>query len=75
MDPNNESSEYKYAEIQLNDYYHGLYVLMEKLDKSSLDIDKDDENAVIFKEPPIFRFDIDWFIPQYPDTFLSANLP
>lgn len=75
MNPNNESSEYKYAEIQLNDVYNGLYVLMEKLDKSSLGVDKEDDNAVIFKEPPLFRFDIDTFIPQYSDNFYQQTYP
>ena len=75
MHSNNESSKYKYAELNLNDSYNGLYVLMEKLDKSSLGINKQDSNAVIFKEPPLFRFDIDSFIPQYPNNFYQQIYP
>ncbi|MCD4683216.1 MAG: CotH kinase family protein, partial [Bacteroidales bacterium] len=75
MHSNNESSKYKYAEVNLNDSYNGLYVLMEKLDKSSLGINKQDTNAVIFKEPPLFRFDIDSFIPQSPNNFYQQIYP
>lgn len=75
MHSNNESSKYKYAVLNLNDSYNGLYVLMEKLDKSSLGINKQDSNAVIFKEPPLFRFDIDSFIPQSPNNFYQQIYP
>ncbi len=44
----------KYVELELNGDYNGLYVLMEKLDKSSLDLVAKDTMAMIFKEPKIF---------------------
>lgn len=75
MHSNNKSSKFKYAELKLNDSYNGLYVLMEKLDKSSLSINKHDTNAVIFKEPPLFRFDIETYTPPYPNNFYQQTYP
>ena len=43
-----------YVKLILNDRYSGLYVLMEKMDASTLNIDKTDSLAMIFKDPPIF---------------------
>lgn len=75
MHPNNDAVAYQYIELYMNDNYSGLYVLMEKLDKSSLDIDGNDESAYIFKEPPIFRNDIATFTPQDSDNFHQQTYP
>lgn len=50
----NKSAHYDYLELYVNDEYQGLYVLMEKLDKSSLSISTG-PNAFIFKEPHVFK--------------------
>ena len=55
MSNQNIAPKSKYVELELNGVYNGLYVLMEKLDKSSLGIVASDSMAVIFKEPKIFR--------------------
>ncbi|WP_235299060.1 CotH kinase family protein [Portibacter marinus] len=55
MNPDHEASQSVYVELELNGSYHGLYVLMEKLDVSSLDINKNDSASFIFKEPSLFR--------------------
>ena len=55
MNDNNIAARTRYVEVHLDDRYNGLYVLMEKLDKSSLRIDKSDSTAFIFKEPHIFQ--------------------
>ena len=39
-----------FIEVSLNGVYNGLYVLMEKLDRSSLEVNKEDNSTVIFKE-------------------------
>lgn len=75
MNPENEASQYKYTQLSLNGAYNGLYVIMEKLDRSSLGVDKDDINAVIFKEPPLFHFNLDAFVPQYPDNYYQQTFP
>ena len=36
MHPDNRAAHYRFVNLYLNDEYNGLYVLMEKLDKSSL---------------------------------------
>ncbi len=48
---------------------------MEKLDKSSLDIETSDSFAMIFKEPHIFRATYDGIISQYPDNFHQQTYP
>lgn len=55
MRAENEAPQCRYVEVALNGQYQGLYVLMEKLDRSTLGLDKSDPAAVIFKEPQVFR--------------------
>ena len=55
MSPGNVAADYRFAEVSLNGDYRGLYVLMEKLDRSSLRVKKGGERTFIFKEPPVFR--------------------
>lgn len=74
MHPNNIAPFYQYVELSLNGKYNGLYVLMEKLDKSTLKIDKKDASAVIFKEPPIFRKKTG-FKPQNSDNYHQQTFP
>ncbi|MEM1124253.1 MAG: CotH kinase family protein [Bacteroidota bacterium] len=73
MHPNNRAAQTQFVELALNNQYQGLYVLMEKLDKSSLQIDGKDPAAVIFKEPPLFRLDA--FSPQDPDNYHQQTYP
>lgn len=73
MNENNRASNTEYIELSLNGEYNGLYVLMEKLDRSTLMVDKNDTSAVIFKEPPLFNFDI--ITPQYPDNYYQQTYP
>lgn len=75
MDENNLVSKTEFVEVQLNGRYNGLYVLMEKLDKSSLNIDGSDSQAVIFKEPHIFRESYDNIVPQDVDNFHQQTYP
>jgi len=73
MHPDNRAARTKYAKLYLNDIYQGLYVLMEKLDKSSLEIDGNSEAAVIFKEPPLFI--TGKFTPQNPKNYFQQKYP
>ncbi len=75
MNENNIASKCKYVELKLNGVYNGLYVLMEKLDKSSLKICDEDSNAVIFKEPHIFRDTYEGIIPQNINNFHQQTYP
>lgn len=74
MHPNNKAAKTQFVEVELNGIYNGLYVLMEKLDKSSLGIQQD-KQAMVFKEPPIFRKDYDHFRPQKPKNFYQQTYP
>jgi len=75
MHENNEASQCKYVEVTINGKYNGLYVLMEKLDKSSLSINKKDSEAMIFKEPHIFRKSYDEFVKLFPDNLHQQTYP
>ncbi len=46
-----------YVKVLINKKYEGLYVLMQEINGSMLDLDKDDTSAVLFKDPPIFYKD------------------
>ena len=73
MHPNNVAPKTTYVELSLNHQYQGLYVLMEKLDKSTLGIEDQDEVAVIFKEPPLFR--LGEYTPQNPKNYYQQTFP
>lgn len=75
MNDKNEASRCECVEVQLNSVYNGLYVLMEKLDKSSLDINGKDSAAVIFKEPHLFRKSYENLIPQDENNFHQQTFP
>ena len=55
MNSNNIAPNTRYVEVNKNNEYHGLYVLMEKMDRSTLGINKKDINAFIFKDPQLFK--------------------
>ncbi len=75
MNPNNIVAQHRYVQLEINGKYEGLYILMEKLDKSSLKIKKSDELAVIFKEPHLFRTSYEGIIPQRPYNFHQQTYP
>lgn len=75
MSANNEASKCQYVELRVNGQYQGLYVLMEKLDKSSLGINSRDPQACIFKEPPVFIPQLEAFRPQYKDNYYQQTYP
>ena len=66
-----------YVNLNLNDAYNGLYVLMQKLNAGSLGLDKDDSLAMIFKDPPVFHGE-NRLDPQYvqePGNYFQQNYP
>lgn len=75
MSKNNIVSQCQYVEVKLNKTYQGLYILMEKLDKSSLNINTEDSMAFIFKEPHVFRTTYDGIVPQYANNFHQQTYP
>ena len=75
MGPNNISSESRYVEVTLNNKYNGLYLLMEKLDKSSLDVDGSNSMGMIFKEPHIFRETYDGITARKLNNFHQQTYP
>lgn len=54
MNPNNKASKCAYINVSKNNKYNGLYVLMEKINASMLNLNKKDSLAMLFKDPPIF---------------------
>ena len=54
MHDDNKAPMCTYAELYVNGDYAGLYVVMQKMDASTLDIDKTSSEAAVFKDPPIF---------------------
>ena len=75
MHPNNLASKSKYIRLDLNQEDQGLYILMEKLDKSTLLFNGDDDASVIFKEPHIFRPSYDNISSQDPNNFHQQTYP
>jgi hypothetical protein len=75
MHPNNRAPLCSYLPLYINSSYAGLYVLMEKIDRSSLGIHKKDPAAFIFKEPPLFRPDWSNFVAQKEDNFFQQTYP
>ncbi|MGD1844646.1 MAG: CotH kinase family protein [Salibacteraceae bacterium] len=43
------------VEVYLGDAYYGLFLLMERLDGTRLQLDKKNSGACYFKDPPVFR--------------------
>ena len=75
MSIHNITSKTKYVELFINNSYEGLYVLMEKLDKSTFQIDTQDSLSFIFKEPHIFRKNYSHIIPQKKNNFHQQTFP
>ena len=60
-----------YALVRENGSPQGLYVIMQRLNKQTLNIDSQDESAFIFKEPKIFFADS--VMPQKSPTDLNFH--
>ncbi len=75
MNSNNKAAECKYVSLFLNQVYSGLYVLMEKLDKSTLGIDADNNESFIFKEPHVFRRSNKGLVFQDPNNIEQQLFP
>ncbi len=75
MDGQNQIAQFRYTELYINDEYSGLYVLMEKMDKSSISISNSME-GFLFKEPHLFKsnykgldsMDVNFHQQIYPDV-------
>jgi len=73
MSVDHEAPDCAYANVELNSEYNGFYLLTERLDKSSLEIDGLSQEAVIFKEPPVFiEEEIN---PQNPGNYYQQTYP
>lgn len=62
-----------YATLTVDGHGQGLYVVMQKMDASTLGIDKGDSTSVIFKEPPVM-YD-ERIVPQDPDNYYQQTFP
>ena len=62
-----------YAMVELDGKPEGLYVVMQKMDASTLGITKGDSSAVVFKEPPVFYEDS--IVPQEKDNYYHQTFP
>jgi len=69
MNDNNVASKSTFVNMSVNDSYKGLYVLMEKISLSVLDMDKTDSMAMLFKDPPIFYKDNPGFAEDSLNTY------
>lgn len=54
MHSTNRSSKTTFVKLFLSGKYHGLYILQQEINASMLGLSKSDEQAVLFKSPPIF---------------------
>ena len=75
MSPQNVAPKCQFIELALNGEYNGLYVLMEKMDKSSLGINGKDTTAVVFKDPHLFRDNYEGICPWDMSDFHQQTYP
>ena len=75
MNKSNIAAKSKHIELFINHEYQGLYVLMEKLDRSSLKIQANDSLSMIFKDPHLFRNDYSNITPQKTHNFHQQIFP
>jgi len=54
MRPENLAPQCAYALLRENGHPQGLYVVMQRLNEKTLQLDEDDPAAVVFKEPKLF---------------------
>ena len=73
MSPINKAPICTYAELYANGQYDGLYVVMQKMDASTLGVVKADSSTVIFKEPPLF-YEKE-IIPQDSSNYYQQTFP
>lgn len=62
-----------FATLSVDGQKQGLYVVMQKMDASTLGIVKGDSSSVIFKEPPILYEER--IVPQKPDDYYQQTYP
>ncbi len=67
MGENNFAPQSKFVLVFLNDEYRGIYVLMQFISAKFCGINKKDESAFLFKDPPLF-YNPNTFVP-----FVSEN--
>lgn len=63
-----------YANIQLNGKDNGLYVIMQKVTAKVAKLDKNDEGAMLFKEPPVFH-EKRLENPEEPENYYQQKFP
>ncbi len=54
MNPANVASPCSYVNLNINDNYAGLYVIMQEINAKSAELDKKDPRSMLFKDPPVF---------------------
>lgn len=74
MHSENLVAQSSYIEVYLNGNYNGLYLLMEKIDASTTFLKKEDPEAMLFKDPPIF-FEKRLEKVQEPDNYFQQKVP
>ena len=75
MSPDNRAARYRFAPLTVNGDYQGLYVVMQKLDRSSLGVEKRGETTFIFKEPHVFRESYVGLVAEPGKTFHHQTFP
>ena len=69
----NRAPQCSYAMVQRGEDPLGLYVVMQKLDASTLGVGKADSSSVIFKDPPLFYSSP--IVPQDSDNYYQQTFP
>jgi spore coat protein CotH len=74
MGDKNIAPNSRYAKIYINDEYKGLYVVMQFVGANLVGIDKSDDSAFLFKDPPVF-YKPDSYNPVNPDDPFEQKFP
>lgn len=73
MSPKNVAAQCTYANVSLNNEPNGLYVVMQKIDRSMLKLNKNDSMSMLFKDPMILykerisSSESNYYEQKYPD--------
>lgn len=74
MNEEHISAESGYVNVMVNDTFCGLYLITEEINGKKVKLDKDDPQAMLFKDPPIFYTD-PLVHPQDKDNYYQQKFP
>ncbi len=75
MSPQNIAPKCAYKHLFFNDNYEGLYIVMQEVDKSLVNINKDDSTSYLLKDGGLFISNLDQFVAQDSSNIFQIKHP